>query len=343
MKILLTWAADDEELARIRAVLPADAELVVPPHDRNLTRFECNPGAVVEAASDAGVMMGWAMPDELIEAAPALELLVCLDAGLDHHDFNRLRERGIQATNASSPVFAAAVAEQAFALILGMAKNVLFNHRCVLEGYRVPWWQAETAPLALTGKVLGIVGLGRIGQQIAKRASAFDMRVIGTKRYISAGMDHVDRIYPPDELHAMLSGSDIVVVAAPLTPETHNLIDEPELQAMKPTAFLVNIARGHIVAERAVYRALTEGWIAGLGTDCWWDYGDARRYMPPSTPFPATGRTRLHMLPNVLGSPDVASDSLMVKDTMINQGILNLAAYVKGEPLPSAVDLGAGY
>jgi len=147
-------------------------------------------------------------------------------------------------------------------------------------------------------------------------------------------------VHPPESLHAVLGQSDYVVLAVPLTPETHELIGEAALRAMKPQSLLINVARGRIVAERALHRALSEGWIRGYGSDLWWDYADA---MPPSYHFPVPSRRGVHKLPNVLASGDAAANVLLVKDAMIDQGIENLAAFVAGRPLPRSVDTARGY
>ena len=339
MKVVLTWAADEEETARIRAALPLDAEIVVPPKHPYLSRYDCDTKALVGEMSDAEVVMGWVVSREMIEAAPDLGLLIWLHTGVDEVDIELLRQRRVRLANISGAT-ATVVAEQAFALMLGLAKKTIDVHRRVVEGVWRPWWDPAHVGTELFGKSLGIVGLGRIGREIAKRAKAFDMRVVGVKRNPELDAELADTIHPPEALHTALGQSDFVVLAVPLTPDTQFLIGEAELKAMRREAFLINVARGNVVAEPPLYQALAEGWIAGFATDVWWDYADL---MPSTLGFPVSSRTGVHRLPNVLCSGDASGNILAVKDAMLDQGIANLAAFVSGKPLLREVDLGAGY
>jgi phosphoglycerate dehydrogenase-like enzyme len=339
MKVLLTWAADVDETARVRAVLPADAVLAVPPADPHRPRYECATEDLLAEAADAEVLMGWVAPREVVEAATRLRLVNWLHAGCDQLDFELLRRRQVRAANVSG-ANDEVVAEQTMMFVLALAKNTFANHRAVVEGEWRGWWDPAYVSMPLTGKTLAVIGLGRVGTQIARRAKAFNMRVLGVMRDPAAGAAEADAVYPPSALHQVLAAADFVSIAVPLTPVTRNMIAEPELRAMKESAYLINVARGRIVAEGALHRALTEGWIAGFAADAWWDYADG---MPPSYHFPVPSRKGVHKLPNVVASGDASANILMVKDAMIDQGIVNLAAYVKGEPLPREVDLEAGY
>ena len=279
-------------------------------------------------------------PRQVVEAATGLRLLLWLHGGCGGLDFELLRQREVSVANVAG-AHSVYIAEQAMMFVLGLAKNVLAGHRFCIEGHREPWWDPAHVSVPLLGRTIAVIGLGTIGRAVAERAKAFGMRVIGTRRHPEVVAPEADAVYRPDQLDEVLRAADFVVLAVPLTAETHHLIGEPELRAMKPGAFLINVGRGQVVAEAPLHRALTEGWIAGFATDVWWDYRDED--MPPGTHFPALSRSGVQKLPNVLGSPDYAGNLLEVKDAMIERGIENLAAFVKGESLPNRVDLETGY
>ena len=341
MKVLLSWAPDADELGRVRACLPADADIVAPPGDPYLSRFNCEADALLPHVADAEVLIGWVAPQVVIESAASLRLLVWLHAGVDDLDLDFLRRRDISLCNASGEILGTLVAEQAFTLMAGLAKDIIAKHHAVAEGRWTPQWDpAFRFTIPLVGKSLCIVGYGRTGKEVAKRAKAFGMRVVGVKRNPDIGTEFADAVLSPQELNGALGEADFVVLTVPLTARTRHLIGEAELKAMKAEAFLINVARGHIVAEPALHRALSEGWIAGFASDVWWDYSNT---MPPSYHYPVPSRTGVNRLPNVLASGDASANSFTVKDAMLDEGLASLAAFAKGEPLPRLVDLDAGY
>ena len=341
MKVLLSWTPNADELGRVRANLPPDADIVAPPEAPSLSRFNCEADALLPHAADADVLMGWVAPQVVIENAPGLRLIIWLHAGVDDLDHDLLRRRNISLCNASGEILGTLVAEQAFTLMAGLAKDIVAKHQAVVEGRWTPQWDpAFRFTIPLVGKSLCIVGYGRTGREVAKRAKAFGMRVTGVKRNIEVGTEFADAIVSPEALHDALGAADFVVLTVPLTTKTHHLIDEAALEAMKPETFLINVARGHIVSEPALHRALSEGWIAGFASDVWWDYSET---MPPSYHYPVPSRTGVNRLPNVLASGDVSANSFTVKDAMLDEGLASLAAFARGDPLPRLVDLDAGY
>lgn len=185
----------------------------------------------------------------------------------------------------------------------------------------------------LEGQTLGIVGLGHIGRRIAQLGRAFDMRVLGTRRSIHAQGDqdpHVDQILPPEQLHELLRQSDYVVISVPLTPETEKLIGEAELRAMRHNAYLVNIARGGIIDEQALVRALREGWIAGAGLDV-----TEEEPLPPESP--------LYAMPNVILTPHIAGNSVHYETRLAVLFADNLRRYRAGQPLQNQYVPSRGY
>jgi phosphoglycerate dehydrogenase-like enzyme len=187
-------------------------------------------------------------------------------------------------------------------------------------------------PSVLRSKTVGIVGLGSIGREVARLSRAFGMRVVATRRSVRKARraGYADLLLPSGQLKQLLSESDYVVIATPLTPETTGLIGEAELRAMKPTACLINIARGGIVDEEALIRALKEKWIAGAGLDV-----TAREPLPADSP--------LWELDNVILSPHIAGG---MEDYVMQATELfcdNLRRYLDGRKLRNVINKKKGY
>ena len=189
----------------------------------------------------------------VMDAGP-LRVVANHAVGTDNVDLEAARARGIVVTNTPG-VLTEATADLAMTLLLAAARRVGEGERLVREGRFTGWGPGMLVGADLDGAVLGIVGMGRIGHAVAGRGRAFGLSVIGRTR----------REGPP--LAELLARSDFLSLHCPLTPETHHLIGEAELRAMKSTAVLINTARGPVVEEGALVRALEEGWIAAAGLD----------------------------------------------------------------------------
>ena len=181
----------------------------------------------------------------------------------------------------------------------------------------------------LFGGTALLIGLGNIGRRVAQLCKAFDMRVIGTKRTVEP-VDNVDIVFPSEELMDHLPCADFVVVAAPLTPLTENMIGEAEIGAMKETSYLINVGRGRIVDEEAMTRALRERRIGGAYLDC-------HVVEPLPTDHP------LWDMENVFVIPHDSHSSPFIGDRIIEIFCENLRRYVKGEPLINVCDPTRGY
>jgi D-3-phosphoglycerate dehydrogenase len=206
------------------------------------------------------IVGGEKIPASVIEAGADLRVISLHGVGFDKIDVKAASARGVLVCNAPG-TNTNAVAELALGLMLASARRIPLADRAVKSG---KWGQCIGTELA--GKVLGIIGLGKIGQSVAQKAKALGMRVVG--------FDIVwDRKFLEREgvealaLDKLLSRSDFVSLNCPLTPETENLIDESRLKKMKKTAHLINTSRGKVVDEQALQKALQEGWIAGAATD----------------------------------------------------------------------------
>src|SRR5262245_23988415 len=192
----------------------------------------------------------------------------------------------------------------------------------------------------LEGRTLLVVGLGQIGSGIAKRAKAFDMKVMAIRRSPERGGDHADSMHGPSELPSLLPFADYVVLARPSTSESDQFFGEAEIAAMRSHAFLINIARGNLVRELPLSQALQEDRIAGYAADVWWNYTNS---FPATYHFPVPSRTVLHKLPSVLGSGDQAANVEGIVGRNIDRGIQALVEFAGGRPLTGEIDLDLGY
>jgi lactate dehydrogenase-like 2-hydroxyacid dehydrogenase len=248
-------------------------------------------------------------PNEL-DLLPDLRLVANYGVGYDRVDVPACRERGVAVTNTPG-VLDAAVADLTLALILVCRRHVVESDRFVREGrWQRGWARPELLGRDLAGSTLGLVGMGRIGCEVARRAEAFGMRVVHHRR--SAGL-------PLDEL---LRTSDVVSLHVPLTPETAGLISRERLGLLGDGATLVNTARGGIVDEEALVQELVSGRIsAGLDVFA----------HEPQVP------ERLLDLPNVVLTPHIASATVETRAAMTRVLVDNVLAFLGGEPLPNEV------
>jgi len=219
------------------------------------------------------------------------------------------------------------MSELTFGLIMMLAKQapLLFRNQ---QGKK---WQ-RFGHILLRSKTLGVVGLGRIGKGVARLAHAFGMKVIATRRSTQGVMRHryVDRILQKELLPELLAESDFVVLSFPATPETYKLIGERELRAMRPTAYLINVARGSAVDEDALIRALEEHWIAGAAMDVY-------------TTEPLPSDSRFWELPNVIISPHVGGEMENAGGKTTEFFCENLRRYISGKRLHDIVNKRKGY
>ena len=260
--VLVTQPIHDEAVAAMRA---AGAEV------RCLNSPRPLGGAELATASRDVQALVTLLTDtvdrQVLTGNPALRLVANVAVGYDNIDLAAAREAGVAVTNTPG-VLTDATADLAMALLLGCARRLTEADRMVRHG-DFPAWTLLQEPMGLdvTGRTLGIVGLGRIGAAVARRARhGFGMPILYTSRRErpaeAAGLD-ARRV----ELDELLAGSDFVSLHTPLTPATHHLIDERALRLMRPTAVLINTGRGPLVDEAALARALAAGRIAGAGLD----------------------------------------------------------------------------
>jgi D-2-hydroxyacid dehydrogenase (NADP+) len=262
------------------------------------------------------VSMLW--KNELAGIASKLKFIQSISAGTDQYDKALLRDRGIRLASAAG-VNAQAVAEHAMALMLALYRHLPEAR----DNQQAKRWRGMISEIAaredqLTGKTLLVVGMGRIGARLTRLAKAFDMRVIATKRDPGTRAGPTDAVFGIGRLHELLGEADVVAVACPLTPETENLIDATALAAMKPTAHLINVARGRVVDESALIAALQAKRIAGAGLD-----------VTREEPLPAS--SPLWAMPNVLITPHTAGETQRYEDAVIDILLENLDRLWRGE------------
>ncbi|MFC2005559.1 D-2-hydroxyacid dehydrogenase [Chloroflexota bacterium] len=278
--------------------------------------------------AQAEIIFGVALfPEDLLSRAPKLKWIHIGGTGIDLYLSTGIFEGNVTITN-SRGVPAVPISEHVLGFMFMLAKNA---ERLLGNKQDRRWERFVT--MELRDRTVGIIGLGAIGSEVARLAKGIGMRVLATRRSATGQQSKVfgvDEIYPPSNLLQMLSESDFVVVAAPLTAETMGLIGEAELRAMQPTAYLINIARGRIVDQSALIRALREGWIAGAGLDVF-----------ESEPLPAD--SELWELPNVLLSSHMAGSTDRRNQRVLGLFCDNLKRYLAGEQLLNVVDLQKGY
>ncbi len=209
--------------------------------------------------------------NELIAKAPRLAFIQSISAGLDQYSRESLSAAGIRLASAQG-ANERAVAEHAIALILALARQIPQAR----DNQTARLWRGMISDIAqredeLGGKTLAIVGMGRIGSRLATLAKAFDMRVIGIKRDPSTSRGAADTVVAQAGMLDVLPEADFVALTCPLTPQTEKLIDARALATMRPSTYLVNVARGRVVDEAALIEALAQGGIAGAALDCAWD------------------------------------------------------------------------
>jgi len=264
------------------------------------------------------VSMMWR--DEFIARAPRLAFIQSISAGTDQYARDPLEAAGIRLASAQG-VNSEAVAQHAMALILALQRQLhLARDNQVRRHWRGMISDMSQREDELAGKTLLIVGLGHIGSRLATLARAFGMRTIATKRDASTGAGAADAAFSQDRLHDLLPKADVVALTCPLTPDTERLIGAQALAAMKPSAILVNVARGRVVDEPALVEALAGKRIAAAGIDC-----------TVEEPLPAY--SPLWALDNALITPHTAGETRRYEDNVIDLLLENLERIWRGETL----------
>lgn len=261
---------------------------------------------------------------EVFNAAPNLQIVSQLAVGFDNIEVKEATKRGVYVTNTPG-VLTETTADFAWTLLMAAARRVVEADKYIRTGrWKVGWHPMMLQGRDVYGATLGIIGLGRIGSSIAKRAAGFDMKVIYYDVIRRQDLEKEQGIEYV-EIDNLLQKADFVTVNVPLLKATYHLIDEEKLRLMKKTAILVNNSRGPVIDEKALYKALKEGWIASAGLDVF-------EQEPTSTSNP------LLTLDNVVVAPHISSASFETRSKMAEMVAENLVAFFEGRIPPNLVN-----
>jgi glyoxylate reductase len=259
---------------------------------------------------------------EVMDASSRLKIIANYAVGYDNIDVEEATKRGILVTNTPG-VLTETVADLTWALLMAIARRIVEGDKFMREGKFKGWAPKLLLGTDIYGKTIGIIGAGRIGRAVARRAKGFNMRVLYYSRRRNEEIEKECNAKFVD-LHTLLKKSDYVSLHLPLTKETHHIIGEKELKMMKPTAYLINTARGKCVDEKALVKALEEKWIRGAALDVF-------ENEPQLTP-------ELKKLDNVVLTPHIGSASYETRSRMAVMVAENVIAALKGEMPPNCIN-----
>lgn len=281
-----------------------------------------------DAIRDAEILVAWGFNNiqPFYANATKLRWIHALTAGVESLVFPETQKDPVFITN-SKGIHGIPMAEHVLGMILAFTRQLPL----LLKQQSGHIWNRPHIDTLqeINGKTMAIVGLGAIGQEIARKAKAMDMKVIAARREMKQE-PHVDRLYRPEQLLDMLSEADFVVVTLPITEQTKDLIGRDHFAAMKPTAYFLNVSRGGVVQESELIRALQEQRIAGAGLD-----------VVAEEPLPA--ESPLWDMPNVIITPHLSAISPVYLDRAIQLFAKNLELYVQNKPLFNLIDKARGY
>jgi phosphoglycerate dehydrogenase-like enzyme len=342
--VLITFALEPELVEKIRAVDPRIDVSVLGSEERKLLRGFSYPSERERAAVAEGLHGAFSGADAVFgfwgaelhqaftgagslgDVAPRLKWIQLTSAGADRLLNSGFIQQGVTVTTVSG-LHATPIGEFVLQSLLMIAKKA---PQYIRSQMRHEW--SRFMPRELYGATVGIVGAGNIGAEVGRLAKAFGCRVIATRRSASepGSAPYADEVLPAAQLSRLLAESDYVVLSMPLTPETRGMIGEAELRSMKPTAALINIARGPVVDEEALIRGLREGWIAAAALDVF-----DKEPLPSDSP--------LWEMENVIVSPHISGGTEIYNVRAVDIFCDNLRRYLAGESLRNVVDPERGY
>jgi len=338
VRVLIASPLESELVERIRAVDPR-LNVTYRPDLVGAARFPADhhpsPGRSAQQEvewagllAEAEVLFDVDRPnvrEGLLERAPRLRWVQATSSGVGEW----VNQLGLQATDVAvtnaAAIHAVPLAEFAVLAMLYFAKRMPL----VNADRAARRWELFASDV-VRGKTVGVVGLGGVGREIARLAHALGMRVIGVRRHPTPADASIEAVYGPDNLVRVLESSDYVVLIAPQTPETDSMLGERELRAMRPGSVLINIARGSLVDETALERALRDGHLAGAALDVF-----RTEPLPPDSPF--------WDFPNVLITPHSMSTAVSENALLTDLFCDNLSRYLAGQPLRNLIDKARGY
>ena len=302
-------------LARSRALVDAHDQDGPMPRADLLRRLADREGLIC--------VISEAVDQTLLDACPKLRVVSNVAVGYNNVDVAACTRRGVVVTN-TPDVLTDTTADFAWTLLMATARRLVEADRYVREGHFKRWEYMLQLGGDIHGKTLGVVGFGRIGRAMARRAQGFGMRVLYQDAIAADAATERELRATCVELDTLLRESDFVTLHTPLIPETRHLINRDTLRAMKETAYLINAARGPVVDEAALVQALTEGWIAGAGLDVFEDEPNVH--------------PGLLGLSNVVLAPHIGSASLETRLKMATLAVENCLAVLEGRTPPTPVN-----
>lgn len=327
MKILV--ASNHEYAGIIQDILGDAAEVVL---------SDTTTDSILEKGRDVDIIASNRVPRELLETGSRLKMVQTFAAGVENIDFSAIKDHD-NIIVCNSHINAAEVAEYAITLLFAVAKNIIPSDRELRKG---DWKYAFGGPspnIEIRNKTCLIIGLGSIGSEIAKRLKGFDVRIYAaTRSGSSKHSDLVDKLVKIDEVKPLVEESDFIILSLPLTPGSEGLVNENFISLMKEDSILVNISRGSIVNEKALYDALRDNRIRGAGLDVWWRYPKKWRgkgYPPSDVPF--------QELDNLVASPHRAGYSENTEREYFQFAGENILRFINGETPFNIVDFHRGY
>ena len=311
MRVVVTRRIPDSALQKL-----GDFEVVLHDSDYPPTREWLE--SSIRDADGVLCMLTDRFDSSLLEMAERLRVLSSMSVGLDHIDLAAATKRGIYVTY-TPDVLTDATADLTWALLLAAARRISEADRFVRAGlWKVAWAPNLLLGSGVYGKTLGIIGMGRIGYAVAKRATGFDMRVLYYQRHRIP--EEKERVVNARyvSIEELLSESDYVTIHLPLTDQTKGFINEEKIRLMKSTAYLINTSRGAIVDEAALVKALKEGWISGAALDVY-----EKEPLPENSP--------LLKLDNLVLTPHIGSATKETRNRMAELAAENLKAVLSGK------------
>lgn len=311
MKIFVTRHIPGSSFEKLQTV----GEVTVNPYDRTATLEELVIG--IKDADALLCLLTDGIDARVMDAAgPSLKVISNYAVGFDNIDIKAATERGIVVTNTVSDEVSESVAEFTWTLILALSRRVVEGDEFGRKGAYRGWEPDIFLGHDVYGKTLGVIGLGRIGTMIARRAKGFNMKVLYNKRERDEKTEKELGIEFAN-LETLLDTSDVVSLHVPLTPETRHMISEEQLAKMKPSAYLINTARGGVVDEHALVFALKSGKIAGAALD-------VHENEPEMNP-------ELLLMENVILTPHIASATVEVREKMTEQVVEAIIKVLSGQ------------
>jgi D-2-hydroxyacid dehydrogenase (NADP+) len=317
------WRPPPELASRVRERFPGMQVVHLPDYDR-----------LAEKIIDTDIFVGYSLRPKQFAQARKLKWLHSTAAGVAQLMYPELRASGIAVTNIRG-IHATPMAEHVLGVLLALARRFPATIRHQLAGHwaQQDLWDAPIRPRELAGQVLLLVGFGAIGREVARRVRPLGMKIWAVTRSGRIAEDfggQVDRVFGAAQLDLALPQADFVVLAAPETPETFHMMDARRLGAMKPSAYLVNVARGSLVDEAALLEALGRGAIAGAALD-----------VTEQEPLPAS--SPLWRLENCFITPHTSGVTEFLWDRQRDLLLENLDRWFSGRELLNRVDLARGY